>query len=151
MDADRFDTLSRSLTDLRSRRTALASLLGGALGLVGLAEADAKKKCPPCKKRKHDKCKKKLPDGIGCPGGTCQNGSCIAAAAAAAGDGCTPARICGNGCCPDGQTCCSELCTDTISDPRHCGNCATACEAGKICAGGRCCTARQGLACTATS
>ena len=39
--------------------------------------ADAKKPCPPCKKRKAGKCKKKLPDGAACTGGTCQSGSCV--------------------------------------------------------------------------
>jgi hypothetical protein len=38
--------------------------------------ADAKKPCPPCKKRKAGKCKKKMPDGAACPGGTCQSGRC---------------------------------------------------------------------------
>ena len=38
--------------------------------------ADAKKKCPPCRKRKKGKCKKRLPDGAACPGGICRSGSC---------------------------------------------------------------------------
>jgi hypothetical protein len=42
MDADRFDALSRSLTHARSRRLALASLLGDTVGLVGFAGATAK-------------------------------------------------------------------------------------------------------------
>src|SRR5215218_619126 len=82
MDADRFDTLSRSLSDARSRRTMMAALLGGTLSLVGLAEAEAKKKCQPCKKLKHGKCKGKKPDGTACPGGACQGGSCVAATVA---------------------------------------------------------------------
>jgi hypothetical protein len=51
MDADRFDALSRSLTRARSRRGALTSLLGATLGLVGVGRTEAKKTCPPCKKR----------------------------------------------------------------------------------------------------
>jgi hypothetical protein len=43
MDATRFDTFTRSLTEVRSRRGALAALLGGTLGLLGLAETAAKK------------------------------------------------------------------------------------------------------------
>lgn len=44
MDDSRFDALARTLTDPRSRRGALAALLGGTLGLLGLTEVDAKKK-----------------------------------------------------------------------------------------------------------
>jgi uncharacterized protein YkwD len=44
MDDARADALTRALTPLRSRRGALASMLGGALGLLGLAETAAKKK-----------------------------------------------------------------------------------------------------------
>ena len=43
MDPDRFDTLARVLTDARSRRVAPTWLLGGTLGLLGLAETIAKK------------------------------------------------------------------------------------------------------------
>jgi hypothetical protein len=65
MDAKEFDTLARSLTNPRSRRGALAAVVGGALGLVGLAETEAKKK------------KKKKPkfNEFGCVnfGGFCKN------------------------------------------------------------------------------
>jgi hypothetical protein len=58
MDAEQFDTLARSLTDRRSRRGTLAAVVGGVLGVAGLAETDAKKKpCPPGKTRKQGKCK----------------------------------------------------------------------------------------------
>src|SRR5688572_9355878 len=84
MDAERFDSLARSFTAVPTRRRALVATLGGALGVLGLVHPDEtagkKKPCPPCKKRKQGKCKKKLPDGTGCSGGTCQNGSCVAAA-----------------------------------------------------------------------
>jgi hypothetical protein len=43
MDANCFDTLARSLTTTRSRRGALVTLLGGALGLLGLSDTAAKK------------------------------------------------------------------------------------------------------------
>jgi hypothetical protein len=42
MDADRFDSLTRALTEARSRRGALASLLDGTLALLGLADVTAK-------------------------------------------------------------------------------------------------------------
>ena len=44
MNPSRFDTLARSLTEVRTRRGALTALLGGALGLLGLTATAAKKK-----------------------------------------------------------------------------------------------------------
>src|SRR5215217_8689977 len=81
MDGTRADTLARSLTAAGSRRGALA-VLSGALGLIlgasSIDEAEAKKKCPPCRKRKHGTCKRKKPNGTPCPGfGTCQGGKCV--------------------------------------------------------------------------
>src|SRR5918993_4940418 len=75
----RFDRLTRSLTDARSRRGALGVLLGGTLGLLGLADTPARKKsCPPCRKKKAGKCKGKKRDGTACQnGGQCQNGRCV--------------------------------------------------------------------------
>src|SRR5687768_15838555 len=121
MDADRFDALSRSLTDARSRRTALASLLGGTLGLVGLTKTAAKKTCPPCKKRKKGKCKKKKPDGSACAGGTCQRGVCQPTPGP--GDPCPGQTLCDGVCistdecctradCPAGSLCCNGACSN---------------------------------------
>jgi len=62
MDADRFDTLARSLMATGSRRHALAAH-SGALGLVlgrPYPRTLRPRRCPPCKKRnKQGKCKKK--------------------------------------------------------------------------------------------
>ena len=152
MDARRFDTLTRIVSTAGSRRRAVATAVGGVLALLGLADphdATAKKKCSPCKKRKQGKCKKKKPDGTACPGGTCQRGSCITDNRCPDGQKpCGPACILAGQCCtstdcPIGTTCCNQLCTDTMTDPRHCGGCTTVCSAGKTCAGGRCCTARE--------
>jgi hypothetical protein len=44
MDAERIDILARSLIAAGSRRAALAAVLGGSLGLLGLADTAAKKK-----------------------------------------------------------------------------------------------------------
>jgi hypothetical protein len=79
MDDSRFDGLTRAFITARSRRAALSTLLGGTFGLLGLADTTAKKSCPPCKKRKHGKCKanKQLND-TPCPSGTCQDGRCVA-------------------------------------------------------------------------
>src|SRR5215207_1857345 len=108
MDADRFDALSRSLTDARSRRGALASLLGATLGLVGLDRTEAKKTCPPCKKRKKGKCKKNKPDGTACPGGTCRGGVCqplvnSSPVDSSPGDPCPGQKLCNGVCIPTNQ------------------------------------------------
>jgi hypothetical protein len=133
MDANRFDTLARSLTDRRSRRGALAAALAGGLGLASLAETDAKKKCPPCKKRKQGKCKKKLPDGTTCPGGSCQGGSCVAATPSTCTDGTKNGSEtdidCGGPRCPRcaiNQTCADKRdCTTAYCANGQCQACTT--------------------------
>src|SRR5688572_30849290 len=98
MDADRFDTLARSLTTSGSRRRALTAALAGSLGFLGLAHPDdataggkCKPSCPECQtwkkgkchKTKHGKvckkgkCKAKA-EGTGCSTGSCESGSCVA-------------------------------------------------------------------------
>ena len=107
MDHDRFDAVTRFLATARSRRRALAAVLGTPLGMASVHEAAAKKKCPPCKKLKQGKCKKKLPNGTGCPGGTCQSGSCVASSGASGapprcanlGEACLLSNPAGAGCC----------------------------------------------------
>ena len=51
MDTERFDGWVRALTTARTRRSALVSLVGGGLGLVGFAAAEAKKHKKKKKKR----------------------------------------------------------------------------------------------------
>ena len=51
MEDSHFDTLTRSLTGVRSRRIALGALLGGTLGSLGVMEAEGKKR----KKKKQKK------------------------------------------------------------------------------------------------
>lgn len=46
-------------------------------------------------------------------------------------------RCCGAECCNKSQTCCSDICADTKSDPRNCGSCGNVCESG-VCGGGIC-------------
>jgi hypothetical protein len=154
MDGIRFDTLTRALTAAGSRRHAVTTaLIGGlslALGASSVEDAAAKKKpCPPCKKRKQGKCKKKLPDGTGCPGGSCQNGSCVAAAAPPPPSPPHPLVTCtmrNDPICTT-ETNCHCAVTGTIAETgstRHCGSyggssdpCATAprcpCPEGYIC------------------
>jgi hypothetical protein len=129
MDSDRFDTLTRSLTNARSRRGTLASLLGGTLGLLGLADATAKrgndvhgegkkKKKKSCAKagqatsKKRKKC---------CPGLVKDaSGSCAAPRSGCIPTTCTP-NACGS--VPDG-------CGGTLG----CGGCA----GNSLCVGGAC-------------
>ncbi len=56
MEETRFDEMTKVLGSLKTRRLTLGGLLGGALGTLGLAEAEAKKKK---KKNKKKKCLKK--------------------------------------------------------------------------------------------
>jgi hypothetical protein len=105
------------MTTAGSRRRAIGVLSASTLGLLATRteEAAAKKKpCPPCKKRKDGKCKKKKPDGTLCAGGTCQGGKCIAA-------GSSPT-------CSDGIT------NGTESDV-DCGGSCSRCTNGKTCVG----------------
>src|SRR5687768_15030084 len=79
MDTARFDTLIRSLHDARSRRSTLAIVLGGALGLLGLAQPNdaaaksgtCKPKCGECKTCKKGNCTKKDGKTV-CKKGKCQ-------------------------------------------------------------------------------
>ena len=40
--------------------------------------------------------------------------------------------------CPDGQSLCSGFCVDLMSDPFHCGDCGTVCDATEACVVGAC-------------
>jgi hypothetical protein len=65
VDHHRFDTLTRALASGASRRVLLVRLTPGvlmALPLLGNDDAAAKP-CPPCRKKKRGKCRKKRPDG----------------------------------------------------------------------------------------
>jgi hypothetical protein len=130
MDAERFDTLTRSLSAPSSRRTvaALGGVLGLALGASSPPDAGAKKKpCPPCKKRKQGKCKKNKPDGTACSGGTCLDGRCRCVPTTCAAQGMSCGSI------PDG--CGSTLQCGTCTDPRVCGAGTCCLPQGEQCAG----------------
>jgi hypothetical protein len=166
MDDSRFDSLARSLGTAGSRRRALGGLLAGTLGLLGsrTEHAAAKKKpCPPCKKRKQGKCKKKLPEGTGCTdssgrGGTCQGGSCVAAVAPPPPDPCAgqpPGAPCppcdrrGTTCLPGNSrsdACCSGTCLGTNTGPGVCGDDDVG---GRPCYDNRDCNLFSGFTCIA--
>jgi hypothetical protein len=126
MDPDRFDTLIRSLSAVRSRRQTLLTTLGAALGTLRLGASDdalaAKSgkcarlpgECETCTKgkcqRKNGKksCKagkiQSKVDATACAGGSCQNGQCISPTGQAVSPpppGCEPepeAITCANRC-----------------------------------------------------
>jgi hypothetical protein len=80
MHPSRFDSLTRTFAGRFSRRGLLVVAAGGAVGMVDLAEspgAAAARSCPPCRKKKNGRCRKKRPDGSPCGnGGRCRNGRC---------------------------------------------------------------------------
>jgi hypothetical protein len=148
----RFDRLTRSLTDVCSRRGALGMLLGGTLGLLGLADTPAKKNsCPPCRKKKAGKCKGKKRDGTACQnGGQCQNGRCVSLGQAApqlpppAGDSSPP---------PLSRTCTAGQCTsDSYCGPGcvclDIGGVRRRCMAAGICSAEPCTADSCGPSCT---
>lgn len=113
MDSVQFDQVARTLSGVTPRRTTIALLLGGALGLAGLAESEARKgKGKKKKKKKPDICKK-------------------------------TSAACGRGRCGMGQACCSDLECDDCANlfcagggggrPGTCG-----CESPDILMNGRC-------------
>ena len=140
MDDDRFDTLARSLTAARSRRGLTRILFGLAFGSAAAAspmvEAKKNKPCPPCKKRKQGKCKKKKPDGTACPGGACQSGRCVAATPPPTGGGpivpvCGAGKACaGADDCWSGGTCECKVRSDN-PNVTCCGNLGFGCGFGE--------------------
>ena len=114
MDSARFDSLTRSLTAHTTRRGALAALLGGTLGLLGLTEA-------PAKKGKHHR-KKKPPQSPPAP--TCSDGI---------QNGNETGVDCGGSCprCANGMSCLSRNdCTSALCSGRVCGSCANRFDCG---------------------
>lgn len=86
MDSARFDDLLRSFALGLSRRGALAALLGGPLGLLGTAAADAKKRKRKGKGKKKKKGRNTPPPPPCTPGAPCgpATGECF----------CESSRVC---------------------------------------------------------
>src|SRR4051812_800768 len=95
MDDFRFDALTKLLSDAPSRRGALATLLGGTLGLLGLSLTEAKKK----KKGKGKKKKKKPSPPIVPPPPVSPPPPCGVAQQACTPGSCCAGRTCGNNFC----------------------------------------------------
>jgi hypothetical protein len=137
MDPTRFDSLSRELTRARSRRGVVATLVVGALELLGRSETTAKHKHK--RKKKHPS--PPAPPGCvpSCSGQTCGPDGCGGTCACAAPAVCDAP---GSQCCdPEGTicssfaTCCSQACDFKVRG----GTCAS-CR-GQFCdARTPCCT-----------
>jgi hypothetical protein len=117
MDAQRFDSLVKTL---RTRRSALG-LVASVSTLLGLvvdetAAKKCKKKCGPCRLCKKGRCRKKIPDGTPClSGGTCLAGQCCIPNCAE--QPCNSSDGCGGNCsCNRGQSCVSGTCEACPTD-----------------------------------
>jgi hypothetical protein len=137
MEADRFDTLTRTLATAGSRRRALVATLGGALGMFGLVhsdEAQAGGKCRPacdeCQTCKQGRCRRTR------HGKKCKNGTChpVRDRTPCSGGGFCQSGTCD---CPLGMQFCGT-CVNPKTNRAHCGSCGVVCAAGKVCCNGTC-------------
>src|SRR5829696_6721732 len=147
MDAGRFDALSRSLAAVGSRRRALATVFSGALGVLGLAEADeataansgkCRRRAGECERCDRGKCQHKngkksckagkiKPKAAGtpCSVGTCQSGACVAPAALPIPTTPPPPPAPGPACvglqgaCSSSAQCCTST-TGTVCEDNFC-------------------------------
>ena len=146
MDADRFDTLARALTSIRSRRN-FARLLGGSViaGAVvpGLlprrAEANAKTRCRHSGgvflSRGNCRCASKCPSTaiFACHGSTtCYCGETVEGRGFCGGPLIDPGRCTASTGCPSGAKCVFEACSDTSCTT------ATDCPEDQLCKRGTC-------------
>ena len=137
MDGDRFDSLTRALRDACTRRGVLTTLLAGTFGLLGLADAGAKKGGGKNKNKKKGKGKKGSnndnrtappPPGITCSDGV-KNGS-------------ESDVDCGGGACArcaTGKSCGSRTdCASALCSGGACQACAVAADCGNDVDGSMC-------------
>jgi hypothetical protein len=134
---DRFGALARRLAVTASRRGLLARLTTGLAATIALADRDGvvAKSCPPCRKKKHGRCKKKRRDGAPCGNNNrCRNGHCDPNACTADCSGTPGPRPCG----PPGSSCqCVNVVEGTSACVKNqpgeaCGT-ETVCNPGLIC------------------
>ena len=115
MDGSRFDTLTRSLTRLGSRRAVVRTLVAGSFGLLGLTgTAKAAKQCRPeghpCEGNQRDSCCSGLVCMASGPGNAERCTSCPPGSVIFEGACCTP-TTCPSGVCGSGI---SNECGGTI-------------------------------------
>jgi hypothetical protein len=110
MEGGAFDRMARLLVATPTRRIVFRALAGLALGGITASLRDdtaakhrkSHKKCKPCQRKKHGKCKGNMPTGTRCNGdGQCFQGTCVPR------PDCAPA---GSICDPGVLSCCSHLC-----------------------------------------
>ena len=169
MDADRFDSLARSLTDPASRRILLGTPLVGVLAALGLTAAEAKK---GKKKNKNKKKKKNCGAGKTRCGKDCADTKTDVRHCGTCGNECEGDQRCLEGqcfticspACAETNVCCAAECTDLTTDARNCGQCGTVCAENEVCrfancgclgprcpvpgGGTRCCPAANGTCCS---
>ena len=153
MDGSRFDTLTRSLTRLGSRRAAIRSVLAGSLGLLGVADMAAKPKGKgkkeqkrrdqnrPTRRKVQAAAKKCRPEGHPCEGNqrdSCCSGLVCMASAPGKAERCTPCppgSVIFEGACCTPAACPSGICGAGISD--QCGGTITCpgCTSPETCGG----------------
>jgi hypothetical protein len=125
MDANRFDSLTRSLSAAGSRRRALALAVSGALApLVGLGETDARSKLKKSKKIDNKKRRKKCIKKAKGASNACQDKK---------KNGSESDIDCGGTCprCAVGKTCNSRAdCTSARCDGGTCTSCALNTDCG---------------------
>ena len=121
MESARFDALTRALAPVTSRRDQLRRLLTGsllALPLAGGAAPAWAKSCPPCRKKKHGRCKKKRRDGASCGNSNrCRNGHCD-------------------------YNACTQDCPGGV-EPQPCGPPGSSCQCVNVVEGASACVKRQ--------
>jgi hypothetical protein len=123
MDDCRFDQITRSMAEIRSRRAFVRALAGGALAglaaVVGVGSAGAKQPPQECR-NEGETCNavKTCCENMHCCKGHCQEAPCNA--------------------CPAGQKVCEGKCTHVKIDESNCGDCGIVCPAGYLCENGHC-------------
>jgi hypothetical protein len=142
MDARRFDALSRALVARATRRGTLVSLLGGTLGLLGVAETAGKKgkgkkgkgkgkKPKTCKPGECDKCKFQtcVKGHCGCAPGTREQGGVC---------GADPQCLSVLQICTTNDECCSGACNLADGAELRCNFSSTNCHIDFDCRIGPC-------------